>query len=242
MSVYDYVKNWVEKNTEYKAAENNDRFGMGNSMAWCFKKFHVPSFTFELLSPDYDPWFGHGKHDNLVHWMKTGLPVFLYMLVNIENLYFWKLPNVTMVSNPAMVNIHSSEKFPGFEVLLYHGFSFIYYADQVESIRSQGGQERVDLIMEFLLKRRHLAPTHKSTLYLPDAKKDSLVIENIPDFFLSGHIHRVAASNYRNVTMLNCSCWLKTTEFQEKLGLKPQPGRALLVNLQSRKVKIMKFF
>jgi DNA polymerase II small subunit len=154
----------------------------------------------------------------------------------------WELPNVTMVSNPAVVNIHSSGAFPGFDVLLYHGFSFTYYADAVDSIRSQGGQERVDLIMQFLLQRRHLAPTHKSTLYLPDAKKDSLVIERIPDFFATGHIHRVAASNYRNITLLSCSCWLETTEYQEKLGLHPQPGRVLMVNLQSRKVKIIKFF
>lgn len=154
----------------------------------------------------------------------------------------WELPNVTMVSNPAVVNIHSSNSFPGFDVLLYHGFSFTYYADAVDSIRAQGGQERVDLIMQFLLQRRHLAPTHKSTLYLPDAKKDSLVIEKIPDFFATGHIHRVAASNYRNITLLSCSCWLETTEFQEKLGLHPQPGRVLMANLQSRKVKIIKFF
>ncbi len=154
----------------------------------------------------------------------------------------WKLPNVIMVSNPATVNIHSSEGFPGFDVLLYHGFSYVYYSDQVESIRSKGGQQRPDLIMKFLLQRRHLAPTHKSNLYLPDPKRDPLVIEKIPDIFASGHIHRVSAANYRNVTMLNCSCWLETTEYQEKVGLKPQPGRAVLVNLQTRKVKILKFY
>ncbi|MFH1669948.1 MAG: DNA-directed DNA polymerase II small subunit [Candidatus Woesearchaeota archaeon] len=154
----------------------------------------------------------------------------------------WELPNVHMVSSPSYVNIHSSDSFPGFDLLIYHGFSFIYYADAVESIRSQGGQQRVDLIMKFLLQRRHLAPSHKSTLYLPDTKKDHLVIDKIPDFFVSGHIHRVSASNYRNVTMLNCSGWLEKTEYQEKVGLKPQPGRVLLANLQTRKVKILKFF
>ena len=154
----------------------------------------------------------------------------------------WKMPNVTMVSSPSMVNIHSSDRFPGFEVLMYHGFSFIYYADAVESIRSQGGQKRPDLIMKFLLKRRHLAPTHKSTLYLPDANYDPLVIDKIPDIFATGHIHRVSAANYRNVTLLNCSAWLKTTEYQEKVGITPQSGRAILVNLKSRKVKILKFY
>lgn len=154
----------------------------------------------------------------------------------------WKLPNVTMVSNPAYINIHKSEKFPGFDILMYHGYSFIYYADQVESIRNLGGQKRSDLIMKFLLQRRHLAPTHTSTLYLPDASKDSLVIDKIPDFFVSGHIHRVSAANYRNITMINSSSWLEMTDYQEKVGLYPQPGRAVLVNLQTRKVKILKFY
>ncbi|MBI5880967.1 hypothetical protein HZB90_02450, partial [archaeon] len=154
----------------------------------------------------------------------------------------WQLPNITMVSNPAVVNINSSKEFPGFDVLLYHGFSFPYYADNVESIRNNGGQQRVDLIMKFLLQRRHLAPTHKSNLYLPDPQKDNLVIDKIPDFFASGHIHRVSATSYRNVTLLSCSCWLEKTEYQEKRGLSPQPGRAILVNLQTRKVKIMNFY
>ncbi len=154
----------------------------------------------------------------------------------------WKLPNVSMVSSPAYVNIHKTPDFPGFDILMYHGFSFPYYADSVESIRNAGGQRRSDLIMKYLLQRRHLAPAHKSTLYIPDAKKDSLVIDRIPDFFASGHIHRTSAANYRNITMLNCSSWLAMTEYQEKVGLIPQPGRAILVNLQTRKVKILKFY
>ena len=153
----------------------------------------------------------------------------------------YELPNVTMVSSPSTVKIHQSENFPGFDILLYHGYSFIYYADQVPSIRANGGQERTDLIMEFLLKRRHLAPTHKSTLFLPDTDKDYLFIEHVPDFFVAGHIHRVGVANYRNVQMIESSCWLATTEYQEKNGLKPQPARAVLVNLQTRQPKILKF-
>jgi len=151
------------------------------------------------------------------------------------------LPNVTCVSNPGWVNIHASEDFAGFDILLYHGFSYVYYSENVESIRAAGGQTRCDLIMKFLLQRRHLAPSHKSTLYLPDPEKDSLVIESVPDFLVSGHIHRCTATTYRNVCLLNCSCWLGKTEFQEKLGLHPQPGRVITINLQTRKMKILKF-
>jgi DNA polymerase II small subunit len=157
----------------------------------------------------------------------------------IPELYDMK--NVHLLSNPSRVLIHSSENFPGFEVLLYHGFSFPYYADNIESIREKGGQKRSDLIMQYLTDVRHLAPTHTSNLYSPDKKEDSMVIERAPDFFVTGHIHRVSAVNYKNITMLNCSSWLEETEYQRKVGLVPEPGRAVVVNLNTRDVKIMKF-
>lgn len=150
------------------------------------------------------------------------------------------LKNVIFVSNPAYVNIHSSETFSGFDVLLYHGASLIYYSENVESIRNLGGQERVDLIMKFLLRTRHLAPTHQSSQTLPTAE-DHLVIEKIPDFFITGHIHRTSVSNYRNITLINASAWTGLMPNQEKLGIKPQPARAIIVNLQTRQTKIMSF-
>ena len=153
----------------------------------------------------------------------------------------WALPNITMVSNPALVNIHSNPNFKGFDVLIYHGYSFDYYVDQVDSIRNNGGYNKPDLIMKFLLKRRHLAPTHSSTLYMPDPKRDCLIINRIPDFFVTGHIHKSSVSHYRNVTMICGSCWQSKTQFQEKMGHKPEPCRVPIVNLQTRAVKILKF-
>lgn len=153
----------------------------------------------------------------------------------------YDMDNVTLVTNPATINIHSSEHFSGFNVLIYHGYSFTYYGDKVQSIRAQGGLEKADLIMEFLLKRRHLAPSHTSTLYIPDRIVDPLAIKKVPDFFITGHIHRIAAKNYRNITMLNCGCWMGQSAFQEKVGMVPQPCKAFLVNLQNREIKIMNF-
>ena len=153
----------------------------------------------------------------------------------------WELKNIVVVSNPAYVNIHSSKNFSGFDVLLYHGYSFDYYVSNVDSIRSQGGYDRADLIMKFLLQRRHLAPTHASTLYIPDQQQDPLVIEKIPDFFATGHIHKASVSNYRNVTMICGSCWQSKTAFQEKVGHHPEPCKVPVVDLKTRKIKILRF-
>ena len=100
---------------------------------------------------------------------------------------------------------------------------------------------RPDLIMKYLLQRRHLAPTHASSLYIPDPKRDYLTIDKTPDFFFSGHIHRSSVNNYRNVTCINASCWMATTEEQERRGLENQPGRAFIINMQTREIKVMNF-
>ena len=153
----------------------------------------------------------------------------------------YELNNSIMVSNPSMVNIGSSSNFSGFDVLMYHGYSFDYFVAEVDSLRAQGGYDRADLIMRFLLKRRHLAPSHLSTLYIPDTRSDPLVIEKVPDFFLSGHIHKSITANYRNTTLICGSCWQGKTMFQEKIGHNPEPSRVPIVNLQTRDVKILKF-
>ena len=153
----------------------------------------------------------------------------------------YNLPNVFMVSNPSIVNIGSFEGFPGFDVLVYHGHSFDFYMSEVESIRNLGGYDRADLLMKFLLQKRHLAPSYTSTLYVPDTDVDSLVIDKIPDFFVTGHIHKAAASNYRGVTLISGSCWQSKTDFQEKVGHNPEPSRVPIVNLQTRQVKMLKF-
>lgn len=153
----------------------------------------------------------------------------------------YTLPNATLVSNPAIVNICSSKDFSGFNVLMYHGYSFDYFVANVGELRNNGGYDRADLIMKFLLKRRHLAPSYTSTPYLPDSKQDPLVIQHIPDFFVTGHLHKSIAANYRNITLICGSCWQSKTAFQEKVGHNPQPSRVPMVNLRTRDIKILRF-
>ncbi|MBI5390848.1 DNA-directed DNA polymerase II small subunit [Candidatus Woesearchaeota archaeon] len=153
----------------------------------------------------------------------------------------WNLPNTTMVSNPSLVTIHSAPDFPGFDVLLYHGYSFDHYIASVESIRNHGGYDKPENVMTFLLKRRHLAPTQGSTVYVPSKNSDPLTIQQVPDFFVTGHLHKTAVSSYKNITLICGSCWQSTTPFQERVGHNPEPCRVPLVNLQTRKVKVLKF-
>ena len=153
----------------------------------------------------------------------------------------FNLPNVILVTNPSLVNIGKTNTFSGFDVLLYHGYSFDYYVANVESIRSGGGYHRSDLIMKFLLKRRHLAPSFRSTPYFPAHIEDPLLIKKVPDFLITGHIHYSSVANYRGVTMISGSCWQAKTGFQEKLGHEPEPARVPIVNLKTREIKVLRF-
>ena len=152
-------------------------------------------------------------------------------------------PNVTITTNPSYINIHQSQDFPGFLFLLYHGYSYDFYGDTVESIRTSGRNisDRTELIMKYLLQKRHLAPTHSSTLYIPNSKKDPLVIDIVPDFFLSGHIHKSCIGSHRGTIIISGSCFQAKTSFQEKVGHEPEPCKIPIINLQTRKVTVMNF-
>lgn len=153
------------------------------------------------------------------------------------------LGNATIVSNPSYINIHSSENFPGFLFLLYHGYSYDFYANNVNSIRNSGlgPSDRTDLVMKYLLQKRHLAPVHNSTLYIPDPNKDALVISKVPDFFISGHIHKSKINNYRGVSIITGSCFQAKTDFQEKVGHEPEPCKVPIINLKNKAISVLNF-
>lgn len=153
----------------------------------------------------------------------------------------WKLPNVVMLSNPSAVKIGKKDGLGGVEVLLYHGASMDYYARNNDKVRQAGGWDAPVEMMKFLLKRRHLAPTHGSTLYVIDPRKDYHVIERVPDIFATGHVHRMQASTYRATTLLQCGAWIGVRPIEIKAGHAPDSGKAFHVNLKSRRVTMIDF-
>ncbi len=150
----------------------------------------------------------------------------------------YKLKNITFVNNPSIVRIHNT-----FDILIYHGYCFDYYMNNVGSLRKAGSYSASDAMMEFILKKRHIAPTHVSNLYIPDITKDPLVIEKVPDFFVSGHTHYdVKISSYKNVTLIGCCSFQYKTSFQEKLGhTNITWAKSPIINLKTRQIKIMDF-
>lgn len=159
--------------------------------------------------------------------------------------YAWALydlDNVIMTGNPCTVNIGSFEEkgFTGWDILTYHGFSFPYYAGNISSLIKKHSMNCPEEIMKFLLKNRHLAPTHGSTQYYP-YEDDGLLIKIIPDIMVSAHTHKCGVSYYNNVLLISISCWEAMTPYQEKFGNKPDHCKVPMVNLKTRAVKILDF-
>ncbi len=159
--------------------------------------------------------------------------------------YAWPLydlENVIMTQNPCTVNVGFDEKtgFSGWDILTYHGFSFPYYAGNIPSLIKKEAMNCPEEIMKFLLKNRHLAPTHGSTQYYP-FEEDGLLINDIPDIFVSGHTHKCGITYYNNILIVSVSCWEAMTPYQEKFGNKPDHCKVPMVNLKTRAVKILDF-
>jgi len=150
------------------------------------------------------------------------------------------MKNVIMVSNPYTVNIHHIDGFDGFKVLGYHGYSYDYYANNIEKIRNAGGYDAVDELMKFLLKKRHLTPVHQGNPIIP-MEFDHMVTNSAPAIFVSGHIHKSKVGTYKNVINVCSSCFQSRTVFQEKVGHHPEPARVPIINLKTRKIIMMNF-
>ena len=162
----------------------------------------------------------------------------------LDEKYAWplyNLKNVVLTSNPSFVNIGAKETFSGFNILAYHGFSFPYYANNVQSLMSQDSINFPDKIMAYLLKNRHLAPTYTSVQNSP-AENDELLMKEVPDIFISSHLHKSAVAYYNNILMISNSCWEALTPYQEKLGNIPDFCKVPMFNLKTRQVKILDFY
>ncbi|MEK6829941.1 MAG: metallophosphoesterase [Nanoarchaeota archaeon] len=157
--------------------------------------------------------------------------------------YAWPLyemENVTLTENPSVVNIGAKKDFPGFNILMYHGMSYPFYAGSIPRLLKGRAMNAPDEIMKYLLKNRHLAPTHNSVQSFPH-EKDPHLIRNAPDIFFSGHTHKSAVSHYNNILVISCSSWEDKTSYQEKFGNEPDHCKVPLMNLKTRAIKILDF-
>ena len=138
---------------------------------------------------------------------------------------------VHSLGDPTIVSIHDVE------VLMYHGRSLDDIIATVPGI----DYNHPEKAMKLLLQSRHLAPLYGGKTMLSPENRDFLIIERPPDIFHAGHIHVLGYCNYRGVLVVNSGGWQEQTDYMQKLGLMPTPGKVPVINLQTLETTVLSF-
>ena len=146
-----------------------------------------------------------------------------------------EMSNVHLVSNPSWVLLNDFIK-----VLIYHGYSYDYFINEIDHLKGILSYDNISQLMAFLLQKRHLVPTYGASPIFPE-KDDFLVIKDIPNMMVSGHVHKSSIGEYKGIKLLSSSCWQGKTPFQERVGHNPDPGKIPIINLKDGKYGLLEF-
>ncbi|UCE39222.1 MAG: DNA-directed DNA polymerase II small subunit [Thermoplasmata archaeon] len=139
--------------------------------------------------------------------------------------------NVIFTGNPCYFSLH------GVEILAYHGRSM---DDFIKALPSLDYGQAIKIMIN-MLKKRHLVPIYGGRTPIAPEHKDYLVIDRIPDIFVTGHGHSTGLKKYRGITLINASCWQSQTNYQKMHNFVPDPGKIPIFNLHTGEVSIMDF-
>ena len=147
----------------------------------------------------------------------------------IQNLFSGN--DITFVGNPSYFSVH------GVEVLSYHGQSLLDFATNIQHLKYNDPVE----IMKIMLRKHHLAPIYGGYTPLAPEHKDYMIIDRIPDIFVTGHVHLANVGDYRGVKLINASSWQSQTSYQKMLNFIPDPAKIPIINLKTSNVTMMDF-
>jgi DNA polymerase II small subunit len=139
--------------------------------------------------------------------------------------------NIILAGNP--INL----KIEGRTVLSYHGKSI---DDWIANVQKLTYDDPISVMKEMLI-RRHLSPMYGGKTALAPEKKDYLVMERVPDIFISGHVHGVGSMDYHGVKTVNASAWQSQTEYQKMHNFNPEPAVMPTIHLGTGRINMNKF-
>jgi DNA polymerase II small subunit len=139
--------------------------------------------------------------------------------------------NTKFVGNPCAFTLH------GVRILAYHGRSM---DDFVYSLPGMSYARPIDTMRE-MLRRRHLAPVYGGKTPIAPEAEDILVIDEVPDVFVAGHVHAVGMDEYKGVKMINASAWQSQTPYQKMHNIDPVTARVPILNLGTGRGAIKEF-
>jgi DNA polymerase II small subunit len=129
--------------------------------------------------------------------------------------------HIHFLPNPAFFSIH------GVHVAGYHGRSI---DDLVTLFKDVSYEDPIEGMKE-MLRFRHFSPAYGMRNQISPEERDMLIIDDVPDIFVSGHVHRFGMDTYKGIQLIEGSTWQSQTEFQKMMNFKPQPARMGIVDL-----------
>ncbi|MEM0466731.1 MAG: DNA-directed DNA polymerase II small subunit [Candidatus Thermoplasmatota archaeon] len=135
------------------------------------------------------------------------------------------------IGNPCYFTIHSVE------ILSYHGQSLLDFATQIQHVNYNEPTEA----MKIMLKKRHLSPVYGGYTPLAPEHIDYMIIDRVPDIFVTGHVHTAKIDTYRGVTLINASSWQAQTTYQKMLNFVPDSAKLPIVDLKTGTATTMDF-
>lgn len=139
--------------------------------------------------------------------------------------------NVVFLGNPSLFKIEDVN------ILMYHGGSINDLSDMLTQVDT----DLPITAMKEMLKRRHLVPVYGKKTPLAPEEEDMLVIKDLPDIFVTGHMHQTQIDSYHNMVLINSSSWQGQTEYQEMRDIQPDPGKVIVFEPRTRRATIQNF-
>ena len=139
--------------------------------------------------------------------------------------------NLIFAGNPSLLALD------GVRVLAYHGRSM---DDLVSAIPGMSYHRPLDA-MKAMLRMRHLAPIYGGKTPIAPEAEDHLIIGEVPDIFVTGHVHAVGVDTYRGVVLVNSSTWQAQTPYQKMRNIEPMPARLPIVDLATGQAVVREF-
>lgn len=131
---------------------------------------------------------------------------------------------VKFIPNP--YNLRLNKKL----ITIYHGMAL---NDLIELIPG-ANFDSVGKAIEIMLKRRYMGPVFGGRTPIIPSQYEGHIFKDVPDIFITGHIHGHYLGNYNGVRYVNSSTWQSQTDYQKMMNYSPDPAIATLFDLNSK--------
>ena len=149
----------------------------------------------------------------------------------LEPLIRQRFNSAIHTGNPGRINLS------GIDVLTYHGKGIDDMVPRMAHVTYEAPAEA----MKEMLRKRHLAPMWGERNALSPEEEDQMVIEAVPDLFVTGHTHAHQMEWWRGVPLVVSSTFQRETDFMQMLGYKPKKGYLSVYNIQNREMRVVAF-